>query len=168
MILPGDGCIQLHSPNEAGVGRFLTEEPPASSGPFTNHTSIGELEMRATVQNYIRAERERREENGEKGFSLIELIVVVVILGILAAIAIPVFMNIQDTAAQNAVDTTAANGATTVATAIANSQDPTTQLAKMKPSNATLSVAPATGATLENYCVTAKGSGKTSTEGPGC
>ncbi|MFB7890764.1 type IV pilin protein [Microbacterium sp. NPDC056044] len=77
--------------------------------------------MRQTIKNYIEAEKARREELDEKGFSLIELIIVVVILGILVAIAIPIFGNIQDTAAKNANSAAAANGATAAAAAFAAS-----------------------------------------------
>lgn len=78
--------------------------------------------MRSTVRNYVQAEKARREENGDEGFSLIELIVVVVILGILAAVAIPIFLNIQGQARDNAVATVAANGATQAAAQIAQNQ----------------------------------------------
>ncbi|WP_251449436.1 prepilin-type N-terminal cleavage/methylation domain-containing protein [Microbacterium sp. Marseille-Q6648] len=76
--------------------------------------------MRAFIKNYIAAEKARREEEGrEAGFSLIELIVVVVILGILVAIAIPVFLNIQGQARDNAAGSVAATAATQAASQIA-------------------------------------------------
>ena len=77
--------------------------------------------MRASIKNYMDALRKQREERGEDGgFSLIELIVVVVILGILAAIAIPIFLNIQDQAKQSAADAVAGNAATQVAAQLAH------------------------------------------------
>jgi type IV pilus assembly protein PilA len=69
--------------------------------------------MISRMMGDLSARRNSLQEK-EKGFTLIELLVVIVIIGILAAIAIPVYLNVQNNAKDTAAKSDLANAKTAV------------------------------------------------------
>ncbi len=69
--------------------------------------------MISRIAGVMNARRSSLQEK-EKGFTLIELLVVIVIIGILAAIAIPVYMGVQNNAKNSAVQSDLSNAKTAV------------------------------------------------------
>jgi type IV pilus assembly protein PilA len=69
--------------------------------------------MISRIMGELSARRNSLKEK-EKGFTLIELLVVIVIIGILAAIAIPVYLGVQNNAKDSSVKSDIANAKTAV------------------------------------------------------
>jgi type IV pilus assembly protein PilA len=70
--------------------------------------------MYFALMGKLSARRQNLAADKDKGFTLIELLVVVIIIGILAAIAIPVYLGVQNNAKDSAVKSDLGNAKTAV------------------------------------------------------
>lgn len=125
-----------------------------------------------SITTALKARRESLRSS-EDGFTLIELLVVVIIIGILAAIAIPIYIGVQNNAKDSAVQSDLSNAKTAVvAYAVDKNALPTLDAATLSSYGYTASQdytaagasAPAfkTGATITVFCIQATGPTKNS------
>jgi type IV pilus assembly protein PilA len=100
--------------------------------------------MYFALMGKLSARRQDLAQDKDKGFTLIELLVVVIIIGILAAIAIPVYLGVQNNAKDSGVKSDLTNLKTAIISVqtqtgkLPASADVATLTADMKSAGATL------------------------------
>jgi len=84
-----------------------------------------------SIPTALKARREQLRDR-EAGFTLIELLVVVIIIGILAAIAIPVYIGVQNNAKDSAIKSDLTNAKTSLVNYYADKGSYTTDTTLLK------------------------------------